>query len=76
MALLYRREVIPELVDFLRVAAMERPVDWLVPGFLVGGKSLRAFELIPNLFQHKGRHSTFDGNGKERAKMRSRTFKP
>lgn len=75
MALLYRREIVPELVPFLQSNAQERPVDWLIPGFIGDKKGLRIFEQIPNLFQHMGAVSSFKEN-KDRSKMKSPSFRP
>jgi hypothetical protein len=53
--------------------AQDRPIDWLIPGFLMQVLGLRAYELVPNLVQHLGSVSSFAGN-RDRAAMRSSSF--
>ncbi|EGD74819.1 hypothetical protein PTSG_07052 [Salpingoeca rosetta] len=74
VSLLFRREIVGELLAFLRQDYIERPVDWLVPGFIADTKKLRLYEVVPNLFQHMGGVSTFKQN-KDRNRMRSPSFR-
>eukprot|EP00040_Diaphanoeca_grandis_P020342 m.108213 g.108213 ORF g.108213 m.108213 type:complete len:646 (+) comp27854_c0_seq1:244-2181(+) len=74
VALLYRREIIPWLVDHLRENYNAMPVDWMIYSLLahVGKKQLRLFGYLPNLFQHVGKIST--GQAIKASSSKSHTF--
>ncbi|EGD72250.1 hypothetical protein PTSG_11570 [Salpingoeca rosetta] len=73
VALLMHRKHVPGLADFLLENKLERPVDWLIPGYFGAMLRLRNFELIPNLAQHISSHSTLSKN-KNREKWKSHSF--
>lgn len=68
VALLFRHEVVAEMVGMLRSNAQERPLDWLIPGWLCGSLRLPCYEGIPNLFQHHGKTSTLKDQDRTGAK--------
>eukprot|EP00056_Hartaetosiga_gracilis_P002476 m.53955 g.53955 ORF g.53955 m.53955 type:complete len:399 (-) comp11068_c0_seq2:1965-3161(-) len=74
VALMFRKEVVPGLAEYLMENKFERPVDWLIPGYIGGLQKLRCFEILPNLIQHQSSVSTFSENV-GRDKMRSYSFK-
>lgn len=62
VALLYRREVVPALCEFISQNYMEAPLDWLIYSY-VGhldndGAGRSVYGTVPNLFQHVGWAST------------------
>ena len=70
---MYRRSDLIPLKNFLREKKYDFPVDLAIPKhFDRNGRFVH--ERMPNLFQHMGYVSTFDGNGKEREDMKSSTF--
>lgn len=73
VALLFRGQVIPGLVNYLLQEQTAMPVDWLIPGYLGGELGLENFELVPNLAQHASAKSTFKMN-KDRDKWKSFSF--
>eukprot|EP00051_Salpingoeca_urceolata_P006312 m.83791 g.83791 ORF g.83791 m.83791 type:complete len:565 (-) comp14776_c0_seq1:337-2031(-) len=75
VALLFRRSSVPALVHFIQLHVFDYPVDALVAAFFIQEQpSLRVYERVPNLVQHIGHVSTFQGNGKERLAFKSMTF--
>ena len=61
VSLLYRRAVVKELINFLRLYPFLAPVDLLIPSLLMHQLHLRVFERTPNLFQHAGYSSSYSG---------------
>lgn len=60
VALVYRREIVPELIQFISGHYLEYPVDWTIYGYIghVRPRPLRIYAAIPNLVQHVGKIST------------------
>eukprot|EP00050_Salpingoeca_kvevrii_P021090 m.106194 g.106194 ORF g.106194 m.106194 type:complete len:489 (+) comp9170_c0_seq2:40-1506(+) len=74
VALTYRVESLSPLAFYLRQNLFEFPVDILLSEFFHKEHDMQSYERVPNLFQHMGHKSTFDGNGWERYYMKSNTF--
>lgn len=60
VALLYRREVIPDLCRYITRHYIEYPVDWMIYGYIghLHEPPLKIYGVIPNLVQHVGKIST------------------
>eukprot|EP00047_Mylnosiga_fluctuans_P020933 m.98037 g.98037 ORF g.98037 m.98037 type:complete len:480 (+) comp8686_c0_seq2:22-1461(+) len=74
VALVFRAAVVLPLAEYIESHCFELPVDMLIPSYLQLRRDLPAFEYTPSLAQHMGTVSTFRGNGKERARLKSPTF--
>lgn len=53
---------------------MQIPIDWMIGGYYTDTMKQTAWERVPNLVQHMGYKSTFNGNGDERKGMKSQSF--
>ena len=63
-ALLFRRNLIPEVINYLRRNPYEGPVDFMFCKFMQVNKSF-AYERTPNLFQHISPRSSYTGSVSE-----------
>lgn len=64
-AWLYTKDVAEKVVNILNSKASERPVDLLVPPYVIKELKLSVYERTPNLFQHVSEHSTYHGKDAE-----------
>eukprot|EP00038_Savillea_parva_P017290 m.19695 g.19695 ORF g.19695 m.19695 type:complete len:619 (+) comp3717_c0_seq1:88-1944(+) len=80
VALLFRREVIPGLCDFISQHFIDAPLDWMIYSYIGhianDGGGLKVYGYNPNLFQHVGWSSTasFKNKVQGRGKFTSKTF--
>ena len=74
VANVFPRERVAEYAAYLRQHMQQWPVDFQIP-FYTRDAKLRAFECLPNLFQHMGAQSTFTGNrGRDKFKSFSYVY--
>ena len=73
VSMLYRRDIVAELIPFLRKDPFLAPVDLMIPELLIKQKKLLVFERTPNLFQHLGVSSTY--TGKDQKDRKSETWR-
>jgi hypothetical protein len=68
VSMLYKRDIVVEIIPFLRKDPFLAPVDLMIPELLVKQKKLLVFERSPNLFQHIGASSTYTGRDQKERK--------
>ena len=57
--MLFKRTIVPGMIEYLRHDPYEAPVDLLIPRYIESLSYVQIYERTPNLFQHISQHSSY-----------------